>query len=136
LLVVDASSMAPFVLADEEQHRSSAIFYALKEGNCVAPALWTWEIANLLWKSLRSGRITQAELTSILREIEEFGVTMDHGSIGAALGRTLELANRHGLTAYDAAYLELALRTGADLASHDAELREAALAEGLAVHPT
>jgi predicted nucleic acid-binding protein len=49
----------------------------------------------------------------------------------AETARLLALARRHGLTVYDAAYLELALREGLDLATLDTELADAARAEGM-----
>lgn len=135
MLVLDTSAAAPFILVDEAQHRLPAVVAAIGDGACTAPALWKWEIANLLWKGLRLRRVLESELPTILNGIEEFGIKFDHESIDQALSRTLSLASRYGLTAYDASYLELALRLDAELASYDADLRAAAIAEGVLVHP-
>jgi predicted nucleic acid-binding protein len=134
-LIIDASATAPFFLADEASDRIAAVSDAVRDGNCVVPAIWRWEVANMLWKAIRTGRLKHAELDGVLRDIENFSVTVDLDSVEFALRQTLALANRHGLTAYDAAYLELAQRKGAELASHDTDLRRAALAENIAILP-
>lgn len=135
MLVLDTSATAPFLLADERQDRLPEVVVAVGEGNCIAPAIWSWEVANLLWKVLRSRRVKESELTLVLRDIEDLGISIDTDSVAQALGSTLLLAKYHDLTAYDAAYLELALRMNADLATFDADLRKAAIAEGIRIYP-
>jgi predicted nucleic acid-binding protein len=135
LLVLDTSAAAPFLLVDEAKHRLPAVTEAIGDGTCRAPALWTWEVANLLWKAMRSKRMLASELAIALQGVQDLGIAIDNESASQALGRTLVLANQHGLTAYDAAYLELALRLGAKLATYDKSLREAAIAENITLYP-
>ena len=135
MLIVDTSAAIPFVLADEAADRLPVVADAMKDGACLAPTLWTWEMANTLWKACRSGRLDERQLDTALAIIEGFDISTDPIAADKALGPTLTLAIRHHLTAYDAAYLELALRVGAELATHDGELRKAAIAEGVKVHP-
>lgn len=135
MLIVDTSVIVPFVLDDEVDDRIPAVAEAMREGVCMAPGLWSWEIANLLWKALRSQRLDEEQLHTAIQVIEGFAVSIDAMAVEMALGPTLALANRYGLTAYDAAYLELALRLGAELATHDRQLRKAAIAEGIVTHP-
>jgi predicted nucleic acid-binding protein len=135
VLIVDTSAIVPFVLADEADDRIPTVIEAVRDGNCVAPGLWSWEIANSLWKALRSGRLNENQLDTAIQVIESFGVSIETTATEKALGPTLALAIRYGLTAYDAAYLELSMRLGAELATHDADLRKAALAEGITIHP-
>jgi predicted nucleic acid-binding protein len=134
-LIVDASATGPFILADEAQHQINAVADAIRDGRCIAPAIWPWEIANLIWKALRSGRMTTTELDIALKGIEKLSISIEPESVNYALRQTLDLANRYGLTAYDAAYLELAVRVKAELATYDTDLRDAALAEGIVIHP-
>lgn len=135
MLIVDTSAIIPFVLADEAGDQCETVARALEGATCLVPALWRWEMANALWKALRIGRITQADLAGTLEDIEAFAIVIEPEAVGKALGETLILARRHDLTAYDATYLELALRLGAELATHDKDLRKAAIAEGVTIHP-
>jgi predicted nucleic acid-binding protein len=135
VLIVDTPVIAPFVPADETAHQPSAVTEAIKEGRCMAATLWSWEMANVLSKAVRSGRLANGQLGAALQGIAGFGILTEPRSAEMDMGPTLALANRHGLTAYHASYLELALRLGADLATHDGSLRKAATAEGLKAHP-
>ncbi|MEY2943106.1 MAG: hypothetical protein RLY97_1120 [Pseudomonadota bacterium] len=135
LLILDASATVSFILADEANQQIPEVAEALLEGRCIVPAIWSWEIANILWKCVKSGRVTQVECESILANLADFSIAIDAVSLSAALGQTLSLATQHQLTSYDAAYLESAIRLGASLASFDKNLRAAALSMGITVFP-
>lgn len=134
-LVIDASATAPIVLDDEANDIIAEVAEAIALGSCIAPGNWPWEMSNIIWKTLRAKRIKKFEVDLIRKSLETFGVEIDHESMTAALDSTLDVAIAHNLTAYDAAYLELAIRRKASLASLDAALRRAAVAEGIKVYP-
>jgi predicted nucleic acid-binding protein len=95
------------------------------------PALWVVEMANVLAMAERHGRLDAARVGRFLDALLALPVTLDHGAtatIGPALVR---LARVHRLTAYEASYLELAVRTGLPLATRDAALRRAADGAGV-----
>lgn len=77
---------------------------------------------NALCSAERRGRINEKGLLESLQMISELPVDIDDGINGAAIVSVVSLARNHGLAAYDAAYLELAIRLGATLCSFDKEL--------------
>jgi predicted nucleic acid-binding protein len=97
------------------------------------PGLWKLEAANILEMGARRGRHDAAFRNSTLADLALLPIRVDTETDRQAWGATLQLSERHRLTMYDAAYLELALRHGLPLASLDADLRRAAQAEGVAV---
>jgi predicted nucleic acid-binding protein len=90
------------------------------------PASWPLEIANGLVMAERRGRINPAESASFVAMIEELPIVADEATGPRAMHETMSLAREHRLTAYDAAYLELAMRLGLPLATDDRGLRVAA----------
>ena len=83
-------------------------------------------------RSLRSVRLPAAEVSLAAGEIDRSGVELvDRGLKGVL--EAIDLADRHGLTVYDALYLQLALDVDAELATLDKDLATAAAAEGVAV---
>lgn len=97
------------------------------------PAIWHLEIANVLALSERRGRIAPANSSEFIALLETLDVVIDEETPSRALGRVLDLARAERLTAYDAAYLELAMRRGIPLASKDADLCDAAERLGVSV---
>jgi predicted nucleic acid-binding protein len=97
------------------------------------PGLWKLDVANILEMGVRRGRRDAAFRNSTLADLALLPIRVDTETDRQAWGATLQLSDRHRLTLYHAAYLELALRRGLPLASLDAELRPAAQAEGVAV---
>ena len=99
------------------------------------PTLWHLEIANVLWACERRKRITEADSVRFLAVLEALNIMTDHQTEQHAGQKTLGLARQHGVSVYDAAYLELAMRLGLPLASKDETLRKAAQAVGLSILP-
>ena len=99
----------------------------------VVPSLWFLEIANGLLVLQRRKKLTDAERKSALETLARLNLTVDEEAGRAAFQQTSELAEKHGLTIYDATYLEIALRRKLALASRDTNLREAAKRCGLKV---
>ena len=99
------------------------------------PAHWALEVCNALLVATRHGRITIQEMSELLPDLRLLPETVDHQTDAAAWSTTLDLAKAHGLTLYDAAYLELALRRELPLATLDKRLYGAAIAAGVAIVP-
>ena len=89
--------------------------------------MWWYELRNVLVLGERRGRLTELETARFLRDISRLAITIDSSPDEI---QVLTLARRHRLTVYDAAYLELALRT-LPLATLDAMLATAARSEGV-----
>jgi len=129
-LVIDASFIASLLLPDEAAEESAAQLEQIKEGGAVAPTLWQLEVANMLLTAQRRKRIDASQFVRILEAVDSFPVTLQPALTTKQRGDLLNLARKHELTAYDAAYLELALRLDLPLATVDDRLWRAASAEG------
>ena len=134
-IVVDASITAAIILLDEATERDDAVRTAFPDAALHVPAHWATEVASLISKAERRERITCEERNAHLNEA---GAILATGTIAQpALSRaTIDSAVQKNLTAYDAAYLELALRLGASLASNDGDLNDAARARGVPILTT
>ena len=85
---------------------------------------------------MRRGRLDATYRNAALDLLDKAAVARDLESYDpAVLRETVRLSDKHGLTVYDAAYLELALRHDAPLGTLDDDLRRAAEAENVMVHP-
>lgn len=129
-LVVDASVALDWVFSSERSARSNrALEDVLREGALVPP-IWPAEVANGLLSARRRGKLEARELPAALALFEALQVTVlpEHGRDSIRL--LVDTGGTAELTAHDAAYLELALRESAPLATHDEALRRAAEALG------
>lgn len=131
-LILDASYMIALVLEEGDLSDVSEVSEILAVEGAVVPPLWRFEVANSLLMAVRRGRIESSRVAEIFAELGVLRIIDDVGFI-TAWRTTYAIAERHGLTVYDAAYLELATRLGARLASRDRQLTQAARQEGLMV---
>lgn len=92
----------------------------------VVPTLWPFEVANSLLVLLRRKKILAEDRDRALGALAQMPLVVDDDGPRLALGSISELAHEHGLTVYDAAYLELAMRRKLPLASRDKALCKAA----------
>lgn len=132
--VLDSSLALALVLPDEGSNRAERFLARVWRRSPVwVPALWWYEIANALLMAQRRGRLTDADR---VRAVELYGVLPIQTDIDSgtdAIRRLQALAGQYSLSAYDAAYLELAQRRGASLATLDRRLITAARKAGVRV---
>jgi predicted nucleic acid-binding protein len=134
--VLDSSLTMAWCFEDEASPRTDEIQdWLTADARAYVPTLWHSEIANVLWACERRKRITEADSVRFLAVLEALNITTDHQTEQHAGQRTIGLARQHGLSVYDAAYLELAMRLGLPLASKDETLRKVAQAVGLSILP-
>ena len=129
--VVDASVTLSWYLDDEPNDYADTMLNRLAEDSAVVPSIWFLEVANGLLIAERRGRITQADVARVSETLTGLPISARDQSLDAALGPVLTVARTHDLSAYDAAYLELAMREGLPLASVDESLRRAARVAGV-----
>jgi predicted nucleic acid-binding protein len=110
---------------------AEATLVALKESQAVVPSLWALEVANVVAKLEAKAIVTEADSQRYVALLGQLNIVTDPATATYAQGDTLNLARRYRLSAYDAAYLELALRTGLPLATLDAGLAKAAATAGV-----
>jgi predicted nucleic acid-binding protein len=132
-LVLDSSATLAWVYSDETTEGIRAVFDQVSSEGAWVPSLWRLEVANVLQMGVRRGRHDGAFRDATVADLGLLPVQVDSETERQAWGATLRLAERHTLTVYDAAYLELALRRGLPLATLDQELRAAAAVERVAV---
>lgn len=92
----------------------------------LVPNLWHLEAANVLVRAQKREWLTTEQMHEFLDLIESVPLTIDSQTAKQAMSATILLAKEHNLSAYDAAYLELALRQQVPLATLDVDLRKAA----------
>lgn len=126
-IVVDASVVFSWLLGEADLfERAQAVLLALGRARMLVPAIWQVEVANVLVVKQRQRRIDEAFIKQCLRRLEDLECEVDTGAATTAFDQVLPLAKRYQLTAYDATYLELALRAKVPLATFDEPLRAAA----------
>ncbi len=130
-LVVDASVSAAWFLPDEANPRTELILQATATQDVWVPALWLLEISNLLLRAQRRKRITADKRAELAGLASALRLRVDREPV--AITTIDEAAARYGLSAYDAAYLELALRRGLPLATQDDALSAAMVRAGVQV---
>jgi len=136
--IPDTSVSMAWCFEDEVNPYSEALLARLEaDEEALVPSLWPLEVANALLKAKQRGRVTENQIRGFLEDLLEFAIRIDDAAIARALTEVRFLADRFHLTSYDAAYLELTLRTGVPLATLDNRLREAArvAGAGLVVQP-
>jgi predicted nucleic acid-binding protein len=126
--VLDASVSACWAFADEDHPVADMAFSSLQTGEAAVPALWWFEVRNILIVNERRGRINERETDLFLRALAQFRIRIDREPEQASV---LRMARAQGLTVYDAAYLELAYREKLPLATLDRRLGEAARLMGV-----
>ncbi|MGA2173668.1 MAG: type II toxin-antitoxin system VapC family toxin [Verrucomicrobiota bacterium] len=134
--VVDSSFALAWVLKDETTPETDKALDSLGQGaKAFVPALWRWEMANALLTVEKRKRATMTEVNGHLSLLRSLPIEMDETAPDQAWSITHSLAQKHKLTSYDAAYLELAIRRGLPLATLDSDLAAAAKAEKVELLP-
>ena len=127
--VVDASVSAAWFLPDEATARTEAALHATATQDVWVPALWLLEVGNLLLRAHRRKRITADKRRDLALAATALRLKVDREAVAiSALDR---IAEAYALSAYDAAYLELALRRGLPMATQDDALRAAMAKAGV-----
>ncbi len=136
VLVLDCSVAVAWCFDDEATARLDALLDQVQRAGAIVPSLWTIEITNVLLQAARSGRIAPGAAQERLGLFDMLPIETDAAGSGPGWrGTVLALATAETLAAYDATYLELAIRRGAPLATTDKALRRAAVRHGLTVLP-
>ena len=130
--VMDASVALSWCFADETGPYSDRLLSRVTAGEEVAvPSHWPAEVLNGLLQAKRRGRVADEIIGRFIEDLGGFRIAIDRVYGPLHLNRVRALAERHSLTSYDAAYLELALRISLPLATFDVQLERAAQGEGV-----
>lgn len=127
--VIDNSVVSGWYLESQATPYTEAIAERLLEDRAVVPALWELELTNVLRTACLRQRMTADKAQQVLARLARLPITVDR--IGVPPPELLALTLRFGLSSYDAAYLELALRLQVPVATVDVALKGAAMASGV-----
>jgi predicted nucleic acid-binding protein len=131
-LVIDGSVVVSWFLEDEQSDYGQEVRNQIPAADLVSvPAHWMLEVTNALLVAERRRRIASVSVNHAVGILRQMPIRTDTETDEQAGRQTLELARRHSLSIYDAAYLELALRLGAALGSLDEQLKAAAKDRGV-----
>ncbi|PPQ40799.1 type II toxin-antitoxin system VapC family toxin [Rhodopila globiformis] len=131
--VLDASSVFPWLFEDEATPTADAILALVIQQGAVVPALRQTGGKTGLGMAERRNRLSPDGVRDAVALLRDLPLVLDEPTPARAFGAVLELVRSQRLTAYDATYLELAIRRGLPLASNDKALRSAARAVGVAL---
>lgn len=127
--VLDNSVVSAWFIENQATQYTDAIAQRMRSDRAHVPALWELEFTNVLRTACARGLLEAARAQAVAAQIARLPIDVDRQ--GAPPRELLGLSLRFGLSAYDAAYLELALRLSLPIATRDEQLRDAALASGV-----
>jgi predicted nucleic acid-binding protein len=132
-LILDCSMAMAWCFADESTPETVRVQDRLVAEAAVVPAHWFLEVANVLAMAENRKRISPEDSSQFVQLLSLLDIQIDEEASRRAFHHLLPLCRKHGLTSYDAAYLDLMLRRQAPLASLDEPLRKAAMSLGMEV---
>lgn len=132
-LIIDCSLTMAWCFGDKGTEETAEIQDRLVAEAALVPAHWFLEVANVLATAERRKRISAADATQFISQLAALDIQVDHECSTRAFDHLLPLSRTHGMTSYDAAYLDLALRRQLPLASLDDDLRSVATSLGVKV---
>lgn len=132
--VLDGSVTMAWYFKDEENDYANAVRDGLGVSRAVVPSHWPLEVANTILVGERRKRSNQAQAAAWTGLLASLPITVDDETATRAFSDVLNLGRAQNLSAYDAAYLELAMRRGLPLATLDAKLKAAAGAVGVPIY--
>lgn len=127
-MVLDASIVCAWALADEPHPTADTALDSLQDEAATAPWIWWFEVRNALLMNERRSRIGRTALDDFIDRLNMLPITLDQSPDEAAV---IRIARAHDLSVYDAAYLELAARLRWPLATLDRKMAEGAAVLGV-----
>ncbi|MHB1646731.1 MAG: type II toxin-antitoxin system VapC family toxin [bacterium] len=118
----------------EDLNYAMDVLETMKQASALVPAIWGFEVSNVIAKAEAKGLVTESRSTLFIKMIKELDIQPDMETYLYSLNDILNLARRHGLSAYDASYLELALRGNIPLATLDEDLIRAVKKAGAIIY--
>lgn len=124
--VIDNSVVMSWCFQDEWNSYTEAVLESLESGEAYVPAVWPLEVGNALLVAERKKRLSEASVVRFLALVAGLPIMVEQETPERMLKEIVSLARQHGLSTYDASYLDLAMRLGLPLSTRDASLMKAA----------
>lgn len=131
--VLDASVALAWSFGDEPEPGGEITTDLFEDDHAIVPAVWPLEVANALAIAERQRRLSRSEAEQLTSLLADFDIEVEAITTRRALDAVLDIARDYGLSAYDAAYLEIAIRRTLPLATLDGRLRAAAERAGVSI---
>ncbi len=132
--VLDTALAMAWFFADEAKNEYPvAVLTGMEQHTALVPAIWPLEVTNVLLTGIRRKRCTAAEAARFLVLLRALPIKVDDRTAEQAFITSFTLAQEFGLSSYDAAFLELAMREGIPMATLDKQLANAAILAGVPV---
>jgi predicted nucleic acid-binding protein len=132
-LVLDPSVVAGWFIGDESTSLTNAALSVVAASGALVPSLWPYEVTDMFLMAERRGRISSKDVSSALEALAALPIDLRPTSSTRDPAALARVAREFRLSAYDAAYLDLAVRTRSSLATLDGPLREAAVRAGVPI---
>jgi predicted nucleic acid-binding protein len=132
-IVIDASVALAWCFPDDASDYADSVLVGLEGRTALVPAIWSVEVANALLVGERRKQIRQPEARRFVELLKGLSILEDGQPFADTLSNILPLAREHDLSAYDAAYLDVAVRHAAPLATLDGALQKAGRAAGIKI---
>jgi len=133
-LVIDASLALAWCFDDEMDDYADGVLGSLRDRRGVAPGIWPLEVANAMLMAERRGRLDEGDTHEIVALVRALPIVVVPDPPGRSTTAVMDLARTHRLTAYDATYLDLAIRERLPIATLDSRLRTAAQDAGVLLY--
>ena len=127
--VLDNSVVSGWFLENQATPYTDAVVQRLRDDRAHVPAVWELEFTNVLRTACVRQRLDAQRAQAVVVQIGALPISVDRHPV--VRSEMLALALRFGLSRYDVAYLELALRLQSPIATQDEAMRQAALACGV-----
>lgn len=132
-IVVDASVALAWCFPDEASEYADAVLVALEGRTVIVPAVWALEITNAVLVAERRKRMKQQDVRRFVELLGGLTIIEHSQTVADTVSHVLLLAREYNLSAYDAAYLDVAVQQGAPLATQDSALQKAGRSAGLRI---
>lgn len=129
--ILDCSTTMAWCFADETNEQADTILNLLKDTKAFVPNIWSLEVINVLRVGERKKRISIDQSNNFISLINTLPIEIDMGVNELPNRKILEISRKYLLSAYDASYLELAIRKGIPFSSFDKILCAAAKKAGI-----
>ncbi len=132
--VLDCSVTMAWCFEDESNNYTEKVLEAVSQSTALIPILWSVEVANCLFVAERKKRISHTKALAFRECLRDLFIVIDEYLIKQPVEIILDLARESGLTAYDAVYLELAIRKNLPLATLNKDLKQATKKMGIEIY--
>ena len=133
--VIDTSVVITWCFKDEASQYADSVLDSLEHFTAIAPSIWPLEVGNVLLAAERKNRLSEADSIRFIALLFELPISVDQEPPERMIKEIFALAREHKLSAYDASYLDLAMKRGIPIATLDNRLMKTAKRSNVSIMP-